>query len=94
MDAVDQGPLGGHVAVGHGLGLAAGQHDAVPGVPAPQLRGPEGVVGEQEVVHRVRDAVAAPLEVVGDQRVDPRLVRGLAGAPLRLAPGPRAPGPG
>ena len=55
-----------------------------PRVPAPQLRGPVGVVGEQEVVHRVLDPVAPTREVLGHQRVHPRLVSRRPGAPRRL----------
>ena len=58
------------------------EHHAEARVPAPQLRRAVGVVGEQEVVHRVRLAAAAPAEVVADERVDAGRVRGGARTPL------------
>ncbi len=64
--------------------LATDQRDAVPRVPAPQLRGPVGVVGEQEVVHRVPGAHVAPLEVRAHEHVDARGVRGGTLPPGRL----------
>jgi hypothetical protein len=54
-------------------------------VPSPQLARAVGVVGEQEVVDRVRDAVASPGDMVGDERVDPRGVRLVTRPPHPLA---------
>ena len=46
------------------------QRDPEPRVPAAQLGGAVGVVGEEEVVDRVRDLLRPPGEVRLDERVD------------------------
>ena len=63
---------------------AALEHDAVPGVPPAQRRGTLGVVGEQEVLDRVRHPGLAALEVRPHPRLDPCLVGGAALPPRRL----------
>ena len=75
-------PVPGHVAR---QGLVLGgvtQSHAVPGVPAQQRGGPLGVVGEQEVLDRVRLTLTAALQVgIGPLR-DPLAVRHGPGLPL------------
>src|SRR5262249_8565355 len=72
---------GGHVVAG---GCRTDQHHAGAGVPGAQLAGPVRVVGEKEVLDRVRLTPPPPIEVADQPAIDPRLVRGCAGPPGRL----------
>ncbi|CAH0327566.1 hypothetical protein SRABI128_06233 [Microbacterium sp. Bi128] len=66
------------------LSLGAGEHDAGARVPAQQLTGLLGVVGEEEVLHRVLPAGGAPLEVGVRVAADMLDVGGLARQPFFL----------
>ncbi len=83
-------------------GLVALQRHPVTGMPAAQLAGPQAVVAEQEVPHRMRLTDLCPLRVRGDESLDPPGVSVSTGHPLlgiqprgtfiaRLLPGPFRP---
>jgi 2-keto-4-pentenoate hydratase/2-oxohepta-3-ene-1,7-dioic acid hydratase in catechol pathway len=59
-------------------------------MPAPECGGTEAVVGEEEVLDRMRPTAAPAVEVTGDQPVDPRRVVGAAARPLRGLEHPRS----
>ena len=74
-------PVGDRVALAAVVLVRALERDAEAGVPAAQLGGPLGVVGEEEVVDRVLDPVLATGQVRGDERVDAVLVAARTGPP-------------
>ena len=57
------------------------QRPAESRVPPPELAGPQGVIAEEEVLDRVRDGAAGPIQMAADEGINPGLVGGLTFAP-------------
>src|SRR5215475_9213201 len=64
--------------------LRACEHYAEAGMPNPQLPGPQAVVGEQEVPHRMGLAGLCPSAVGRTELVHPFVMRPLADGPVVL----------